>query len=278
MKRMMKLFWTALTLVAAAASAKGGCVVRDSVLVIGPEVTEVAAHAYVDNDAIAVLDASRATQLETIGEYAFMGCRNLKNVKLPSSLKKIGEGAFRECGALEEINIPATVEALPRALFAWCTKLRRVVLHPGLKDIGSQAFAYCGALEGIEIPESVEHIGSNVFSKCGKLEHVVLPSNLKELESYVFSDCTGLKYVRLPANGNLLGELIFTGCTGLGVIDAPSPEVPKFDCESFLFDPDDESAYARCLLRVPEVSLTKYRRSHCWDMFEHIEPIYPTEY
>lgn len=254
------------------------CVINDSVLTVGPKTVEIASGAYSDNNGIVAVDASQAIRLRTIGEYAFLGCANLREVKLPESLKSIHEGAFRECVKLKEVKIPQALEALPKSCFAWCSSLESVELPRNLKDIGSHAFAYCTSLKNVDLPQSVVHIGLNVFSRCESLESMVLPSELKELESYVFSDCINLKYVCLPANDNLLGELIFSGCKSLKVIDAPSPAVPKFDCDSFPFDPDDTVAYSSCILRVPEGSVRKYSHSHGWELFKQIDALYPTEY
>lgn len=254
------------------------CILKDSVLTIGPATKSIPDYAYADNDIIAVIDAEGAKGLSGIGEFAFLGCKNLREVKLPATLKTMKEGAFRECSKLKNVKVPSGITQLPRAVFAWCESLQVVELPAGLKDIASQAFAYCKNLKKVDIPHSVEHIGANVFSKCESIGSMVLPAKLKELESYVFSDCTGLKYVRLPANGNLLGELLFTGCTNLRVIDVPSVEVPKFDCDSFPFDPDDTVAYRSCILRVPAQSLKAYGRAHGWELFSQIESLEPTEY
>ncbi len=273
-----KVLIIALSAVCGSLSVCGQCSVRDSVLIIGPATKQIADYAYADNNGIAKIEASGATALQSIGEYAFLGCKNLREVNFPASLKTLGEGALRECSSLQQVKLPAGVEVLPKAAFAWCSSLRSVSLPKTLKDIGSLAFAYCGKLSDIALPQSITHIGLNVFSKCESLESMVLPRNLKELESYVFSDCTSLKYVCLPANGNLLGELIFTGCTNLQVIDAPSTVVPKFDCDSFPFDPDDTAAYSRCILRVPETSVRAYLRAHGWELFRQIDILLPTEY
>ncbi len=44
--------------------------------------------------------------VETIGQDAFWGCKQIKRVKLPSTVKVIAQEAFRHCEQLEEINIP----------------------------------------------------------------------------------------------------------------------------------------------------------------------------
>ncbi len=53
-------------------------------------------------------------------------------------------------------------------------------------------------------------------------------------------------------------------------IIAPSEKAPKFDCESFIFDPEDDKAYERCVLKVPENGKDSYDVSKSWQMFNKI--------
>ena len=188
-------------------------------------------------------------------------------VNLPASLEKIGEGAFRECSGLESLAIPEKVKALPKYLCAWDTTLREVKLPSRLEDIGSHAFAYCGKLDSISIPASVAHIGSNAFSFCSSLKSVELPRNMRELESYAFSECVSLESARMPANKKLLGELIFSGCTSLRDITVMSPVPPPFDCNSFIFEPDETSIYEKCRLHVPSGTEAAYSKAPGWNLF-----------
>lgn len=179
-----------------------------------------------------------------IPDYSFLGCSGLRKVTLPDGLKKIGFQAFSECSSLQSINLPDSVE-----------------------DIGSNAFAYCEKLENVIFPEKLIHIGHNAFSFCNSLEDVYLPDSLQEIESYAFSDCDSLRKVRFPANDRMLGELILNCCPRIKEIIEPSPIPPAFDCDSFIFDPNDSAAYLRCTLIVPENSIQKYRESKSWSLF-----------
>lgn len=197
-----------------------------------------------DIEEVIIADGSGITE---IPDYAFLGCTSLRKVSLPAGLKKIGFQAFSECSALEEINFPQSLE-----------------------DIGSNSFAYCSSLDNVVFPDGLKHIGHNAFSFCSSLHEAILPDSLEEIESYAFSDCDSLRKVRLPANDCLLGELMMNCCPSLVEIVAPSPYVPKFDCESFIFDPLDDAAYQRCLLYVPENVIDDYNVSKSWQMFNKI--------
>ena len=197
-----------------------------------------------DIEEVVIADGCGVTE---IPDYAFLGCTSLRNVRLPKGLKKIGFQAFSECSALEEINLPSSLE-----------------------DIGSNSFTYCSSLDGLTFPDGLKHIGHNAFSFCSSLSEAILPDCIEEIESYAFSDCDSLRRVRLPANDRLLGELMMNCCPSLEEIVAPSVKAPKFDCESFIFDPEDVKAYERCILKVPENGKDSYIVSKSWQMFNKI--------
>lgn len=202
---------------------------------------------YIDRTDIEELEIAAGFGISEIPDYAFLGCTSLKKVKLPEGLKKIGFQAFSECSALRSINFPSSLE-----------------------DIGSNSFAYCSSLDNLMFPEGLKHIGHNAFSFCTSLTDAILPDSLEEIESYAFSDCDSLKKVRLPANDRMLGELMMNCCPVLIEIVATSEKAPDFDCESFIFDPEDREAYERCLLKVPENGIDSYYISKSWHMFNKI--------
>ena len=166
--------------------------VTDSVLTVSNTVLRVEAYAFADRNDIREVRFEDGSRLHSIGEYAFMGCSNLKNITLPASLRTLGEGCFRECG-LTSLAVPDGVKELPKGMCAWNEELRTVSLPAGLADIAAHAFAYCKSLESIAIPRAVSHIGNNAFSCCYTLAEVTLPRAMRELESYAFSDCRSLR-------------------------------------------------------------------------------------
>ena len=202
---------------------------------------------YIDRADITEVIVQPGKGIKEIPDYAFLGCTSLKKVTLPEGLEKIGFQAFSECSVLESINFPSSLE-----------------------DIGSNSFAYCKSLDGLVFPFGLKHIGHNAFSFCSSLKEAILPDSIKEIESYAFSDCDSLMKVRLPANDRLLGELMMNCCPKLVEIVAPSVKAPKFDCDSYIFDPYDAESYKRCVLKVPENSRDAYNVSKSWQMFNNI--------
>ena len=243
----------------------------DSILVIGSGVRIIPAYSYQDRKDITEVRFEGSSSLVSIGAYAFLGCENLRKVTLPSSLRSLGEGVFRECLALKEIDLPDGMEKLPPFLFYWCENLERIGMPSRLKVISRSCFGFCRRLEKIDIPGTVKNIGSNAFSCCESLKEVKLPISIVELESYAFSDCRSLRKIAFPSNSSLLGELILSGCYKLEEIDEYSPSPPAFDCNSYVFEPDETEMYRNVILYVAPGKTESYGKSPGWRMFEKIE-------
>lgn len=243
----------------------------DSVLIIGSEIKSLPEMAYAWRDDFHTVRFADNSQINKIGDYAFIGCHNLREIKLPSSLVSIGMGVFQDCD-LRELKLPARIKKIPRYMCTWNENLSTVHIPSGVDDIGSHAFAYCTNLQNPELPSRLKHIGSNAFSLCRSLTHMKLPASITELESYIFSDCTALKQVELPANGSMLGEYIFSGCTALEEIEEMSPTPPTFDCGSPFHDDSDPDFTQRVILKTLPSAVSLYRNAPVWSAFRNINP------
>ena len=105
----------------------------------------------------------------TIGTSAFEDCRKLENVvfegsegaieELTVSLETIGDWAFYNCHNLKLIDIPEGVTTLGDAAFYGCTYLEALALPASLKSMGDNTFALCENLKAMyvwaEIPPSL---------------------------------------------------------------------------------------------------------------------------
>ncbi len=187
--------------------------------------------------------------LTSIGMRAFASCPNLKCVIIPdnSALSVIPERCFEECRSLEQISLPRNLRKIDRHAFTNCRSLKEVILPPQIRTIGMNAFAFCESLKEIEIPGSVV-----------------------SLDSYAFSSCTSLESASLPSNSAQLGELIFASCPNLKQIKACSKVPPKFECNSFLMEPQMPEFYEDCTLVVPATSVQRYKSSPGWSIFPNI--------
>lgn len=56
---------------------------------------------------------SDTSLLKKIGDHAFRGCRNLKEVYLPDGVEYVGISAFRDCVSLEQISVSEKIKDQP---------------------------------------------------------------------------------------------------------------------------------------------------------------------
>ncbi|MBD5370484.1 MAG: leucine-rich repeat protein [Bacteroides sp.] len=253
-----------------------GYVAGASVVRIPAAVTAIPDFCFAGIGGLRRVEFEPGSRCVSVGAYAFAECGELEEVIMPAGITQIKEGAFREARSLRRLAVPQGVTALPKEMCLRCGALEEVTLPKGLVKIGSFALAGCQRLKSIVMPSGVREIGSNAFTGDESLQEVRLPANLTTLESYAFAGCTSLRRIVLPANSNLLGELILSDTPSLEEIVAASPVPPKFDCESFLLEPDDEAGYRRIRLVVPSAAAAvRYRSAHAWRLFRNITPAPP---
>ena len=120
--------------------------------------------------------------MTSIAASAFALCRNLKELKIPSSIKHIGPQAFENCsGLVGDLIIPKTLETVGNNAFSRCTNLNRIIFEESgkLTEISNHFADACGITE-VVVPKHIEFIGAEAFMNCGKLQKVVLMNpNLK---------------------------------------------------------------------------------------------------
>ena len=182
-----------------------------------------------------------------IGDSAFDGCYDLKDVTIPNGVLSIGTYAFQYCRRLTGMTIPQSVTNIGTRAFTGCDELRTfsvdpanrfyssrgglllnkdgtvlvrgiddcgVVVPDGVTTIGVAAFGWCGWLENVEIPESVTTIGDTAFSGCESLTSIEIPS-VTTIGDAAFSGCESLTSIEIPRGVTIIGASAFYGCTGL---------------------------------------------------------------
>jgi len=100
-----------------------------------------------------------------IGDYAFSGCKNLVEIKLPDSVTSIGHWCFSK------------------------SSLKSIVIPDSVTEIGDAAFWECRALEKITIPAA--KFGSNAFYECKNISEVYFSDSVKCLDMRQLVDKSG---------------------------------------------------------------------------------------
>lgn len=183
-----------------------------------------------------------------IGYDAFERCTNLKEINLPNSVTEIGSGAFRSCTNLEKISIPNSVTEIGRGAFDDCTNLEKVVLPNKLTEIRSSLFRRCSSLREVTIPDGVSIIWHSAFYNCIRLEKIIIPHSVALIGHYAFSKCANLNTVIASHNVSYIGEGAFEYCDNLRSVIFDSLGIYEKYCQPFdySFFNDRDLSYSYC--------------------------------
>ena len=124
-----------------------------------------------------------------IGSYAFMGCKQLRNVTL-NNISTIRPEAFGECLSLESIDL-RKVKCVSSLAFHKCFSLSRI-LFPDSISIGAAAFEGCRSLKEIRLPKKMFVDSRATFRRCVNLSTVYLPDTIIDESNHLptmFSYC-----------------------------------------------------------------------------------------
>ena len=172
--------------------------------------------------------------LQTIGEYAFLGCTSLTNITIPNSVQAIGELAFAVCKSLNEIYIPASLTSINFGAFLGCTSLAKIDVdenNPNYTSIANNLYskdtktliqyAIGQKNKAFTIPQHVEKIEYNAFSFCNYLRELTLPSTMTKIEEGTFSYCASLSTINIPNTIESIEDSAFSSCYSLTSITIP---------------------------------------------------------
>ena len=157
---------------------------------------------------VTAVDFSQATNLETIGSYAFYSCTKITsfNLSVCSKLKSIGIHAFYNCISATSIILPedSQLTVLPGGCFTYCISLKSFIIPAGITTINgvtsnnNGTFALCSSLENITFaPGSrCKSIGSKAFLGTG-IKTIKFPQTIQTLTGTTFRDCPKLETIEV---------------------------------------------------------------------------------
>lgn len=184
--------------------------------------------------------------VETIGSYAFYGCKNLNKITLPQSVKRIEEYAFNGCTYLSTINVTDSVEYIGGYAFTnsgyyndranWdngflylntlliAAEKKKVAtdckLYSKTTLVASNVF-YSFDITSISFNDNLKYINDSAFQGCSKIKSINLPESLLTIGKYAFRSCGAVESLTLNYGLTGIGWYAFDGLKKITEIYIP---------------------------------------------------------
>ena len=190
-------------------------------LEIPASVTSIGDYAFKNCMGFKSVTFGEKSQLTSIGQSAFSGCKKLTKIVIPDSVMSIGTSAFGNCSSLQ-YTIENNCKYLgnsnnPYLYLAETTSkdITTVTINQKCKFIGDWVFYNCISLTEIVIPDSVTSIGDSAFYECKSLTEVVIGDSVTSIGYGAFYCCYGLTEIVIPDSVTSIGDSAFRGCYNL---------------------------------------------------------------
>ncbi len=169
--------------------------------------------------------------LSTIGDFAFIECKNLRSVSIPDTVTEIGSYAFAACEKLTSVKLSNSLQVIGTSAFYNCYAISSITLPYGLREIGSSAFYRCESLPAIKIPVNVQSLGTSVFAYCKNLIRAEIDAPIKEIPAWTFFGCSMLVEVSMQKTVDDIENNAFTDCEVLTNVYHPAEPEKVEDLE-----------------------------------------------
>src|SRR5574344_1726260 len=190
-------------------------------------VTSIGGNAFNGCSGLTTFDISGATNLTTIGAFAFYSS-GLTSVTIPASVTSIGESAFSLCSKLASIDLSKATALQAIGDFAFQNSIAATfitttgspataVKYNALTSIGEHAFQLSKGLTTFDISgaTNLTAIGADAFFYCTGLTSITIPSSVTSIGDLAFYNCSGLNNLDISGATNLttIGVSAFRNCS-----------------------------------------------------------------
>ncbi len=172
--------------------------------------------------------------VESIREYAFVGCASLESVTIGNNVTSIDNYAFQGCTSLESVTIGKGVTSIGSGAFSNCASLTSITIHDSVTSIGDSAFGACTSLTSINVDENNHYyksIDENLYSKDGTalIQYAIgktdtsftIPDSVTSIGEGAFSNCASLTSITIHDSVTSIGYGAFFFCDSLTEVTIP---------------------------------------------------------
>ena len=128
-------------------------------IIIPPTVKRIEKNAFKNNTTLenVIIQERDGEGVQYIGDSAFRGCTNLKNINLPDTITYIGREAFRKDSSLDNVKLPNNLKSLYNLTFDDCNSLKSLELSKSLEELGMNSLRGT-AITTLKFPQSLKTV------------------------------------------------------------------------------------------------------------------------
>ena len=156
------------------------------------------------------LESISIDSVHTIGASAFTLCTSLKSITIQAA--SVGQCAFGGCSNLKDVVLGEKVQELDFSIFQNCRMLSSLEVSPSnpyfsscngaLHNKSQTTLIFClSTVEGdYKVLDSVTTLGKGAFMDCDKLNSISLGDAVSSIEDNVFYGCTALSSIEVASS------------------------------------------------------------------------------
>ena len=168
-----------------------------------------------------VVYSGQTYSVTSIGEDAFLNCKNLTSVSIPNTVTSIGMNAF-SCSGITSVSIPSSVINIHNGAFSYCSNMTSINVNASntiytsiagvLFNKSGTTLMQCpaGKSGSYTVPNNVTKITTEAFAGCYLLSSLAIPNSVMSIGQDAFDLVANVIYTG-AANGSPWGARSING-------------------------------------------------------------------
>jgi len=163
------------------------------------------------------------SQLQAIGEVAFLNAQRLESIIIPAGVTNIGRSAFSQSGVESVTFAPGSqLQTIELGVFAFTENLTSLEIPASVRTIGQSVFLSSGVQSvTFALGSQLQSIGSSAFREAANLTSIEIPAGVTSIGIYAFRQTTSLTSLEIPASVTTMGNNAFFGWTASQTVTVP---------------------------------------------------------